>query len=437
MTALNFLRGIDRRTFLKIVSITGAAGLIYPQRLLSGIAPLANSRVVLIHDDNATSGTTIDPDIAQSMMDCGIMNLAEIFDVGEAWKALLPGVSETSIIAIKVNCINSSLSSHPQVTYAIANALTQMDFGGTPFPENNIIIFDRTNGELTSAGYTINTSSTGVRCFGTNQSGVGYSTETYDVYGVTQRLSTIITQLADYMINLSVLKNHGTAGVTGSLKNHYGTCNSPGSLHGNYCDPYIPALNALAPIRDRQYVNICDALLGIYSGGPSGSPQFAANTFIMSADPVALDYQEREILIDYGCTTGSRAHHIETAAGDPYNLGTADPAEMDIVTISNTAGVDSGRGITSAMLEQNHPNPFASDTRIRFYLPAPEAVSLSVYDVSGRRIRGLIDNRVGPGWHETAWAGDTDGGERAAPGVYFCQLQTPAYKKAVIMQLVR
>lgn len=437
MTTENFLRGIDRRTFLKIVSITGAAGLIYPQRLLSGIAPLDMSRVVLIDDDNATSGTTIDPDVAQSMMDCGIMNLAEIFDVGEAWKALLPGVGATSIIAIKVNCINSSLSSHPEVAYAIANALTQMDFGGTPFPENNIIIFDRTNGELTSAGYTINTSSTGVRCFGTNQSGVGYSTDTYDVSGSSQKLSTIITELADYMVNLSVLKNHGTAGVTVSLKNHYGTCNSPGYLHGNHGDPYIPALNSLAPIRDKQYVNICDALLGIYSGGPSGSPQFAANTFIMSADPVALDYQGREILIDYGCTTGDRAHHIETAAGDPYNLGTADPAEMDIVTISNTAGVDSGRGITSAMLQQNHPNPFTSDTRIRFYLPAPEAVSLSVYDVSGRRVRGLIDNTIGSGWHEIIWAGDTDSGRRAASGVYFCQLETTCYKKAVIMQLVR
>jgi len=437
MTTENFLRGIDRRTFLKIVSITGAAGLIYPQRLLSGIDPFASTRVVLVDDDSATSGTTIDPAVAQSMIDCGIMNLAEIFDVGEAWKALLPGVSATSIVAIKVNCINSSLSSHPEVAYAIANAMAQMDFGGTPFPENNIIIFDRTNGELTSAGYTINTSSTGVRCFGTNQSGVGYSTDTYDVNGSSQRLSTIITELADYMVNLSVLKNHGTAGVTISLKNHYGTCSSPGSIHGNYCDPYIPALNALAPIRDKQFVNICDALLGIYSGGPSGSPQFAANRFIMGTDPVAVDYQGRLILVDNGCTTGGRATHIETAAGDPYNLGTADPAEMDVVTVSNAAGAGGGQGITSVMLQQNHPNPFSGDTRIKFYLPAPEPVSLSVYDVSGRRVRGLIDNTVGSGWHEIVWAGDTNGGGRAASGVYFCRLETAGYKKAVIMQLVR
>lgn len=437
MTTENFLRGIDRRTFLKIVSITGAAGLIYPQRLLSGIAPLANSRVVLIEDSSATSGVTIDAAVAQSMVNCGIMNLAQEFDVGEAWKALLPGVSETSVIAIKVNCINSSLSSHPEVAYAIANALTQMDFGGTPFPENNIIIFDRTNYELTSAGYTLNTTTTGVRCFGTNRSGVGYSGETYDINGSTQTLSTIVTEMADFMVNLSVLKNHGTAGVTLSMKNHYGTCNSPGSIHGNHCDPYIPALNALAPIRDKQLVHICDALLGIYSGGPSGSPQFAANTFIMSADPVTVDYQGRVILVDNGCTTDDRAHHIETAAGAPYNLGTADPAEMDIVTVSNPAGVDGGLGLTNIMLQQNHPNPFTSDTSIRFYLPKSEPVSLSVYDANGRRVRRLVDNTVGAGWHEVPWTGDTDSGRRAASGVYFCQLETPGYRKAVVMQLVR
>jgi uncharacterized protein (DUF362 family) len=437
MTTENFIRGIDRRTFLKIVSITGAAGLIYPARLLSGIGPLDLSRVVLIEDAAATSGTTVDANIAQSMVNCGIMHLAQEFDVGEAWKALVPGVSETSVIAIKVNCINSSMPTHPEVAYAVANSLGQMDFGGTPFPENNIIIFDRTNNELTWSGYTLNTSGTGIRCFGTNQSGVGYSTETYDVNGSTQRLSTVVTELADYMINLSVLKNHGTAGITLCLKNHYGTCNSPGSLHGNDCDPYIPELNALAPIRDKQMVHICDALLGIYSGGPSGSPQFTANTLIMSRDIVTVDYQGREILEANGCTTIGRSHHVETAAGAPYNLGTNDPAQMDVVTVTEPAGAGDTTGLSSVMLQQNHPNPFSAATSIRFYLPDAETVSMTVYDASGRRVRRLIESNIDAGWHDVPWAGETDGGRRAASGVYFCRLETDGYKKSVIMQLVR
>jgi len=48
-----------------------------------------------------------------------------------------------------------------------------------------------------------------------------------------------------------VLKDHGTAGVTLSMKNHYGSVDNPGSLHGGQCDPYIPELNNVPDIKDK------------------------------------------------------------------------------------------------------------------------------------------------------------------------------------------
>lgn len=436
MTPERFFNSLDRRTFLKIASLTGLGGLVFPRSLLSSTGPLDPSRVLLIEDSGATSGTTINAAVTQSMMDCGMMSYTGQYDVGEAWKSLFPGIDATRVIAIKVNCINSSLSTHPEVANAIANGLTQMMFGGTPFPANNIIIFDRTNWELQSAGYTTNTSTTGIRCFGTNASGVGYSTETYNVNGSTQRLSTIVTELSDYIVNASVLKNHNTAGVTMCLKNHYGTCNSPGSLHGGDCDPYIPALNALAPIRDKQCVNICDALLGIYTGGPSGSPQFAANTLIISQDIVAADYWGREILEDNGCTTIPDAHHIDTAAGAPYNLGTNDPGQMDVEHIVDPSGTDSPTR-TGFILQQNQPNPFSDRTSVGFHVPGAAAVTLTVFNPEGRRVRKLADRTMASGWHRLEWDGKTDAGKIAAAGVYYCQLRTADFQKAVIMQKVK
>lgn len=437
MSKGDFSKRIDRCAFLKIASITGAAGLIHPEKVLSGLASQDLSRVVLIEDTSATIGLSIDGGVVQSMVNCGIITLAGRSHIGEAWKTLLPGVTESSIIAIKVNCINSSMPTHPQVAYAVANSLMQMEFGGLPLPENNIIIFDRTSGELSSSGYTLNTSDTGIRCFGTNDSGTGYSGETYSVNGVDQRLSRIVTEIADYLINISVLKNHGMAGATLCLKNHYGTCNSPGSIHGAACDPYIPALNTLPPIRDKQKVNICDALFGIYTGGPSGSPQFTTDTLIMSKDIVAVDHQASIILEDNGCTTIPTAHHISTAAGAPYNLGTNDPARMDVVTVTSPASVEGTSGLANVMLQQNHPNPFKATTNIRFFLPRSKDVSLTVYDASGRRVRGLVDNNLTNGWYDVPWTGLTDKGQRAAAGVYFCQLETAGYKKAIVMRLTR
>jgi hypothetical protein len=157
----------------------------------------------------------------------------------------------------------------------------------------------------------------------------------------------------------------------------------------------------------------------------------------MSRDIVAVDYQGREILAANGCNTIGISGHVDTAAGDPYNLGTNDPGQMDVVNVSNPAGVDTGQGFSGVRLEQNHPNPFTSNTRIRFYLPEPQPVSLSVYDPTGRRVRGLVENEIGSGWHDIAWDGMNDGGARAAAGVYFCQLKANGYKKAIIMQMVR
>jgi uncharacterized protein (DUF362 family) len=333
------------------------------------------------------------------------------------------------------------MSTHPDVTNTVVNGLKQMLFGGLFFPENNIIIYDRTNYELQSGGYTLNTSGTGLRCFGTNQSGVGYSTQYYSVNGSSQRLSSIITDMADYIINLSVLKNHSMSGVTLCLKNHYGTCNGPGQLHGGYCNPYIPALNALSPIKDKQYVNIIDALYGIYAGGPSGGPQFIANKIIMSQDIVATDYWGRELLADNGCATTGQATHIDTAAQPPYNLGTNDPSQMEVINIYNPmVGIGEGnstgaeRGFT---IKQNYPNPFSGNTKIEFYAPSNATVDLSIYDINGKQIRTLVNSSVNKGPHSIYWDGRNDLGHLAAGGLYIARLTAPEFQKSIIMQMTK
>jgi hypothetical protein len=58
------------------------------------------------------------------------------------------------------------------------------------------------------------------------------------------------------------------------------------------------------------------------------------------------------------------------------------------------------------------PNPFRGSTMI--YAPGGEAVRLSIVDASGERVATLPASPEG-----TEWDGRTDGGRRAAPGVYF------------------
>jgi len=70
------------------------------------------------------------------------------------------------------------------------------------------------------------------------------------------------------------------------------------------------------------------------------------------------------------------------------------------------------------------PNPMAAQGAIRFSLPSRERVHLSLYDVSGRKMRSLVDATLDAGPHSARWDGRNDAGARVAAGVYFARLES-------------
>jgi uncharacterized protein (DUF362 family) len=418
----------------------------------NGWADPKTSRVAIVTDQAASSGTSIVPDVVETMMDSGIVELTGEATVGGAWKSLFPGITPTSRIGIKVNCINRYLSSHPEVVETIVEGLAQMEVGKANFPRNNIIVWDRTNSELYRAGYSHYTGSDPdtCRCFATDEQGYGYDDGTnLNINGRTCYPSRILTQHCDYLINVSVLKNHTMAGATGALKNHFGSIYPPESLHGSYgqyCDPYIPALNQqlFEQLNVRQVVNICDAVFGIYTGGPMGSPQFAYNGLLFSTDPVALDYQALQILIDHGCGTATMATHIDTAAWPPYELGTNDPGQMDVRYISDpSTGIPQRNGAPARpaeyRLELAYPNPFNARTVIPYHIGGQGSVTtrLEVFNVRGQRVRTLFGGRKDPGRYRAVWDGRDDRGAAVSSGIYVCRLTAAGHAHSIKLSLVR
>jgi len=73
---------------------------------------------------------------------------------------------------------------------------------------------------------------------------------------------------------------------------------------------------------------------------------------------------------------------------------------------------------------QNYPNPFNASTTIDFTLPQSGPVQLSIYDISGRRVKQLLNEPIcAAGRHHVRWLGDDDAGKPAASGIYFCRLE--------------
>ncbi|MCD6308506.1 MAG: T9SS type A sorting domain-containing protein [Candidatus Latescibacteria bacterium] len=67
----------------------------------------------------------------------------------------------------------------------------------------------------------------------------------------------------------------------------------------------------------------------------------------------------------------------------------------------------------------SHPNPFNPSTTISFTLAEPGRARLTVYDVTGRKVAGLVDGVISAGRHEAIFDGSG-----LSSGVYISRLVT-------------
>ena len=89
------------------------------------------------------------------------------------------------------------------------------------------------------------------------------------------------------------------------------------------------------------------------------------------------------------------------------------------------------------LLYQNYPNPFNASTQIRYQLPQPGDVSLVVYDITGRRIRTLLNDSRPAGSHSVLWDGKDQDGRPVGSGAYVYRLQAGdfvAIRKSLLLK---
>jgi len=191
-------------------------------------------------------------------------------------------------VGIKVNTIGGRrISTRPEVPLGLAGWLTR-----SGIPAKNILVWDRTNHELEEAGYKLSDDRNGLKIFGTDTAGAGYETEINSHLNIGSLFSTLQTRFVTASISLAILKDHGLAGVTASLKNYFGTIHNPNKYHDHRCDPYVAELFDSAGVKTKHRLSIVDALVVQYHRGPSFHPQWAdaSGLLFFSADPVAADF---------------------------------------------------------------------------------------------------------------------------------------------------
>jgi hypothetical protein len=81
-------------------------------------------------------------------------------------------------------------------------------------------------------------------------------------------------------------------------------------------------------------------------------------------------------------------------------------------------------------LKQNYPNPFNPVTYIEFDISEHSYVNIIIYDIAGREIEKLVNQKLAAGKYKTEW-----NAENFSSGVYYCKLESGGFmetKKLVL-----
>jgi uncharacterized protein (DUF362 family) len=273
-----------------------------------GLPGLFRGRVVAVANPASIVSGKYQADAIRAMMRKGMGELCGGTWV-DAWRALFePG----DVVGIKVNPVGQPhVISDAAVVREIFDGLAQAGV-----KSKDVVLYDRYHDQIMQAGFDKWVPpETRVMWAAKDyeeiqQSMDGYDRDHYmemslvlpgqDPGSLAARrsyASLFIARHVNKVINLPVLKDHQSAGVTLALKNlSHGMVNNVSRSHGSFslnaCGSFIPAVVSMPVIREKVVLNILDGVKGLYHGGPGSKPQFVweHRTLYFATDPVALDH---------------------------------------------------------------------------------------------------------------------------------------------------
>jgi hypothetical protein len=260
----------------------------------------------------------------KATMDRGIKTLTGATDPVEGWKHFFePG----DVVGIKVVPNGQPLA---QSSFEIVlEVIAKLKAAGVK--TNDIFVYDRYKSEFIQAGYP-KILPAGIKWGGldpeSNQLKIdfpdhradpiaGFDPDTFvwmnlieyggnpkDERLFRSHLGKLVTKTVNKIVAIPVLKDHGSAGVTGALKNmSHGTVNNVARSHStpftNVCNQFIPQMVSHPIIRQKFVLQIMDGIRGVFQGGPFGPNldwTWENNSIFFATDPVALDHVEWQIV---------------------------------------------------------------------------------------------------------------------------------------------
>jgi hypothetical protein len=145
-----------------------------------------------------------------------------------------------------------------------------------------------------------------------------------------------------------------------------------------------------------------------------------------------------DILIGNGATSSvklfdSSGNYIEdlisSGAGNLLTPNAVVIRENGVVSVSEE---ENNFDDHSFLLEQNYPNPFNPTTKITYSVPQETQVVLKVYNLLGKEVATLVEEKKTPGFYELNF-----GGEKLPSGIYIYNIEAGSFissKKMILLK---
>lgn len=136
-------------------------------------------------------------------------------------------------------------------------------------------------------------------------------------------------------------------------------------------------------------------------------------------------------VVDTLFANGNSVNHDTTSENDAWNY-----ARNFTINVTPMSAVNNLTATAeSFILDQNYPNPFNPETRISFSIKKASNISLIVFDITGKEVAALINNKYYiPGEHNVAFNAAQYG---LTSGVYFYKLTSDNYSDVKRMMLIK
>ena len=93
--------------------------------------------------------------------------------------------------------------------------------------------------------------------------------------------------------------------------------------------------------------------------------------------------------------------------------------------------------LSDVKLHQNYPNPFNPNTLLNYNLPDDCLVNFTIYDMTGRIVKTLVNASQTAGFKSVEWNATNDGNESVSAGLYLYTIKAGEFSKTKKMILLR